>query len=151
MNLKTKISLLIKNLPLAECIQEYGTKQVQIWRRSYDIRPPSMESSHPFHDIIASQESCSGVNNIPKTESLKDLIEQRTVPFWIQEVEPLILGIFCCSWRNNFRLLILAGEIILCVAHGTSLRGIVKHLEDLTPDEICERDLPNGIPIVYRS
>ena len=44
-----------------------------------------------------------------------------------------------------------AGEIILCVAHGTSLRGIVKHLENLTPEEICGRDLPNGIPIVYRS
>ena len=58
---------------------------------------------------------------------------------------------FCCRRHINFRLLILAGEIILCVAHGTSLRGIVKHLEDLTPEEICERDLPNGIPIVYRS
>ena len=48
-------------------------------------------------------------------------------------------------------LMVLAGEIILCVAHGTSLRGIVKHLENLTPQEICGRDLPNGIPIVYRS
>ena len=47
--------------------------------------------------------------------------------------------------------MILAGEKILCVAHGTSLRGIVKHLEDLTPEEICGRDLPNGIPMVYRS
>ena len=47
--------------------------------------------------------------------------------------------------------MVLAGEIILCVAHGTSLRGIVKHLENLTPEEICGRDLPNGIPIVYRS
>ena len=47
--------------------------------------------------------------------------------------------------------MILAGETILCVAHGTSLRGIVKHLEDLTPEEICGRDLPNGIPMVYRS
>lgn len=124
----------LTGLNKAECVQEYGSKQVQIWRRSYDIRPPSMESSHPFHNIIASQESCKGVNNIPTTESLKDLIEQRTVPFWIQEVEPLIH----------------AGEKILCVAHGTSLRGIVKHLEDLTPEEICGRDLPNGIPMVYR-
>lgn len=49
------------------------------------------------------------------------------------------------------RPMVLAGEIILCVAHGTSLRGIVKHLENLTPEEICGRDLPNGIPIVYRS
>ena len=91
---KIGLILLQKNLILAECVQEYGTKQVQIWRRSYDVRPPVMESSHPLHDIISSQESSRGVNNIPKTESLKDLIEQRTVPFWIQEVEPLILG----SW-----------------------------------------------------
>ena len=71
---------------------EYGPGQVQIWRRSYDIRPPAMEPSHPYHHVIASQEACSGVNNIPSTESLMDLIECRTVPFWIQEVEPQILG-----------------------------------------------------------
>ena len=62
-----------------------------------------MESSHPFHNIIASQESCKGVNNIPTTESLKDLIEQRTVPFWIQEVEPLIHGSSSSIiWMSSF-------------------------------------------------
>ena len=63
-----------------------------------------MESSHPLHDVISSQESSRGVNNIPKTESLKDLIEQRTVPFWIQEVEPLILGnlyMYYCTIVNR--------------------------------------------------
>jgi len=72
--------------------------------------------------------------DIPNTESLKDLIEKRTVPFWKAVVEPQIL----------------AGETLLCVAHGTSLRGIVKHIERLSDDEITKLDLPNGIPIVYR-
>merc|ERR1712012_1000421 len=96
-----------------------------------------MESSHPYYDEIIRNLVYKDVLNeedIPNTESLKDLIEKRTVPFWKAVVEPQIL----------------AGETVLCVAHGTSLRGIVKHIERLSDDEITKLDLPNGIPIVYR-
>ena len=51
----------------------------------------------------------------------------------------------------SFKHYCVAGEAVLCVAHGTSLRGIVKHIEQLSDEEICSLDLPNGIPIVYRS
>jgi len=127
----------LTGLNKADCVQEYGSDQVQIWRRSYDIPPPPMESSHPYYDEIIRNLVYKDVLNeedIPDTESLKDLIEKRTVPFWKSVVEPQIL----------------AGETVLCVAHGTSLRGIVKHIERLSDDEITKLDLPNGIPIVYR-
>jgi len=127
----------LTGLNKAECVKSYGAEQVRIWRRSYDIRPPAMKSTHPFYQVIVTQEENKGIlveDDIPESESLKDLIEKRTVPFWSSVVQPDIL----------------AGETILCVAHGTSLRGIVKHLEKLSEDEICNVDLPNGIPIVYR-
>ena len=89
--------------------------------------------------------------DFPTTESLKDLIEHRTVPFWIAEVQPRILGKVIASLNTSFKHYCVAGEAVLCVAHGTSLRGIVKHIEQLSDEEICSLDLPNGIPIVYRS
>ena len=113
-------------------------EQVQIWRRSYDVCPPPMEPSHPYYEQIAVLQAMQHnltKEIIPKTESLKDLIEQRTVPFWKATVEKDIL----------------AGETVLCVAHGTSLRGIVKHIEQISDEDICKIDLPNGIPLVYRS
>ena len=93
------------------------------------------------------------VQDIPVSESLKDLIDYRTVPFWKSIVEPQIVGKFIPKliigiYKKN--LWISAGETILCVAHGTSLRGIVKHIEKLSEYEITKIDLPNGIPIVYR-
>ena len=96
-----------------------------------------MDSSHPYYSTIINQPAIRGSlteDKVPRTESLKDLIDQRTVPFWVSSVEPLLE----------------AGETVLCVAHGTSLRGIVKHMERLSDQQICKTDIPNGIPIVYR-
>ena len=76
------------------------------------------------------------------------------MPFWIAEVQPRILGeviVFSKMYILSFIYYCVAGEAVLCVAHGTSLRGIVKHIEQLSDEEICSLDLPNGIPIVYRS
>ena len=121
----------------AECVEQYGLEQVNIWRRSYNIRPAAMETSHNYYQTILNQPAFRGLlteDQIPRTESLKDLIEERTVPFWMSSVEPLLRS----------------GQTVLCVAHGTSLRGIVKHLENLSDQQICGVDIPNGIPIVYR-
>jgi len=127
----------LTGLNKGDCVQKFGLDQVQIWRRSYDIPPPPMESSHAFYKDIINHPAYQDVligQDIPVSESLKDLIDYRTVPFWKSVVEPQIV----------------AGETILCVAHGTSLRGIVKHIEKLSEYEITKIDLPNGIPIVYR-
>ena len=69
---------------------------MQIWRRSYDVSPPPMTESHPYHEQIAVLQALKHnltKENIPNTESLKDLIEKRTVPYWISQVEPSIRGL----------------------------------------------------------
>jgi len=125
----------LTGLNKADCVQKFGADQVQIWRRSFDVPPAPMQDNHPFYKVIATQPAFANKiseEQIPRTESLKDLIE-RTIPFWQTEVEPKILE----------------GETVLCVAHGTSLRGIVKHIENISDEAICKLDLPNGIPFVY--
>ena len=121
----------------AECVEQFGLQQVDIWRRSYDVRPPPMDTSHPYYQTIVTQPALRGIlreEEVPRTESLKDLIEERTVP----------------CWRSRVEADLEAGETVLCVAHGTALRGIVKHLERLGEEQICGTDVPTGIPIVYR-
>jgi len=125
----------LTGLNKADCVQKYGAEQVQTWRRSYDVPPAPMDDNHPYYQLIAKQATLSGkipIDQIPRTESLADLIN-RTIPFWKSQVEPNIL----------------AGRTVLCVAHGTSLRGIVKHIENISDEAICKTDLPNGIPFVY--
>ena len=127
----------LTGLNKAECVKQYGLDQVNIWRRSYDVPPPPMDSSHPYYHAIVHQPALRGVlteEQVPRTESLKDLIEERTLP----------------CWRSRVEAELEAGETVLCVAHGTALRGIVKHLERLGEEEICRTDIPTGIPIVYR-
>ena len=127
----------LTGLNKAECVKQYGLDQVNIWRRSYDVPPPPMDSSHPYYHAIVHQPALRGVlteEQVPRTESLKDLIEERTLP----------------CWRSRVEAELEAGETVLCVAHGTALRGIVKHLERLGEQEICRTDIPTGIPIVYR-
>eukprot|EP00092_Neocalanus_flemingeri_P029419 GFUD01031944.1.p1 GENE.GFUD01031944.1~~GFUD01031944.1.p1 ORF type:complete len:262 (+),score=73.97 GFUD01031944.1:165-950(+) len=125
----------LTGLNKADCVNKFGADQVQVWRRSFDVPPATMDDNHPYYKAIANQPAFAGIlspDQIPKTESLKDLIN-RTIPFWTTEVEPNIL----------------AGKTVLCVAHGTSLRGIVKHIEGISDEAICKINLPNGIPFVY--
>lgn len=125
----------LTGLNKADCVQKFGAEQVQVWRRSYDVAPAPIEDNHPFYKVIANQPCVASVlhaDQVPRTESLADLVN-RTIPFWENVVEP------------NIR----AGKTILCVAHGTSLRGIVKHIERISDEAICKIDLPNGIPFVY--
>ena len=125
----------LTGLNKADCVENFGAEQVQVWRRSFNVPPAPMDDNHPYYKVIANQPAFKGILNedqIPKTESLADLIN-RTIPFWKDEVEP------------NIR----AGKTVLCVAHGTSLRGIVKHIESISDEAICKIDLPNGIPFVY--
>jgi len=125
----------LTGLNKADCVERWGHDQVAIWRRSYATPPEPMEDNHPLHQEICRQEWTASLPEgaMPRTESLKDLVA-RTEPFWKTCVEPKIL----------------AGQTVLCVAHGTSLRGVVKQLEGISDKDICKLDLPNGIPIVYR-
>ena len=102
----------------AETAAKYGEKQVKIWRRSFDVPPPSMESDHKYYDIIVKDARYADgpkPDEFPKFESLKLTIE-RTLPYWNDTIIPQLKE----------------GKRIIVAAHGNSLRGIVKHLDGKT-------------------
>ena len=120
----------LQGLNKAETAAKYGDEQVHIWRRSYDIPPPELESDderHPAHDA-----RYAGIENLPATESLATTLE-RVVPCWEQTIAP------------DLR----AGKNVLIAAHGNSLRALVKMLDDVSDDEITGFNIPTGVPLAY--
>jgi 2,3-bisphosphoglycerate-dependent phosphoglycerate mutase len=115
----------------AETAAKYGEKQVHIWRRSYDIPPPSFspgDNSNPGYDRRYSEIS----DQIPLTECLKDTVK-RFIPIWESEIAPMVTS----------------GKKVLIVAHGNSIRALVKHLDQVSDADITELNIPTGIPLVY--
>ena len=119
----------LTGLNKAEMAAKVGEEQVKIWRRSFDIPPPAMESGSEFD--LTNDRRYAGVD-VPQTESLKDTIA-RVLPYWKARIAPALH----------------AGERVLISAHGNSLRALVKHLSDLPDDEIVGLEIPTGQPIVY--
>lgn len=124
----------LTGLNKAETAKKHGDAQVQIWRRSFDVPPPPMEDDHPHYSEITDDERYKDVPkcDMPRFESLKLTIE-RTLPYWNDVIVPQIKE----------------GKKIIIAAHGNSLRGIVKHLDDMSNDDIMLLNLPTGIPFVY--
>ncbi|XP_059610355.1 phosphoglycerate mutase 2 [Phlebotomus argentipes] len=125
----------LTGLNKAETAAKYGEQQVQIWRRSFDVPPPAMEPDHPYYDKIVKDPRYAGdpkPEEFPMFESLKLTIE-RTLPYWNSVIVPQMQ----------------AGKKIVIAAHGNSLRGIVKHLDNMSDAAIMELNLPTGIPFVY--
>jgi 2,3-bisphosphoglycerate-dependent phosphoglycerate mutase len=119
----------LTGLNKAEMVAKVGEEQVKVWRRSFDIPPPPMESGSPFD--LSGDRRYAGIE-IPNTESLKDTIA-RVLPYWEGRIAPAL--------RN--------GERVLISAHGNSLRALVKHLSNIPDDEITSLEIPTGQPIVY--
>ena len=107
-----------------ETIKKYGSKQVQIWRRSFDIPPPPMDSEHPYK---------SKINSIILSESLKNTFE-RVIPYYNEKIEPLI------SSKKN----------ILIVFHGNSCRSLLKKIFNISNEKIIEFEIPTGNPLLIR-
>ena len=107
-----------------ETIKKYGNKQVQIWRRSFDIKPPRMDEDHPYKNKIKS--------NI-LSESLKDTYE-RVVPYYNKKIEPLIIS------KKN----------ILIVFHGNSCRALLMKIFNISKEKIIEFEIPTGNPLLIR-
>ncbi|WP_420434382.1 2,3-diphosphoglycerate-dependent phosphoglycerate mutase [Hyphobacterium sp.] len=113
-----------------ETRERHGDAQVQIWRRSFDTPPPALDiedDRHPTHDPRYRELDAS---QLPATESLKITLE-RVQPYWDEAIAPLLR----------------AGEDVLVVAHGNSLRAIVKLLFDLSEEEIVQVEIPTGNPL----
>lgn len=122
----------LQGLNKAETAKQYGEEQVQIWRRSFDIQPPVLEktdSRYPGHDPRYRYLSD---NEMPKTECLKDTIH-RFLPFWNEKIAPSIKQ----------------GQKVLIVAHGNSLRALVKLLDKISDDQIIHLNIPTGMPLIY--
>merc|ERR1712045_873763 len=125
----------LTGLNKAETAAKHGEDQVKIWRRSFDVPPPPMDSDHPYFEVIRKgQRYKDGPTDaeFPTCESLKLTIE-RTLPYWNDVIVPQMK----------------AGKKILIAAHGNSLRGIVKHLDNMSNEAIMALNLPTGIPFVY--
>jgi len=125
----------LTGLNKAETAAKHGDAQVQIWRRSFDVPPPPMEPDHPYYEAIAKDARYQGEpkpEEFPMFESLK-LTIARTLPYWDNVIVPQIRE----------------GKQILIAAHGNSLRGVVKHLDQISDEDIMSLNLPTGIPFVY--
>ena len=123
---------MLQGLNKAETAAKYGDEQVLIWRRSYDIAPTPMEMDDPRSPRQDIRYFGLEDHQIPLTESLKDTVE-RIVPYWEQYI---------------FKSLYDYDQIIVA-AHGNSLRGIIKHLKEISDEEIIKLNLPTGVPYVF--
>jgi len=122
----------LQGLDKAQTVAKHGEAQVKIWRRSYDIPPPPLtldDPRHPRFDVRYAQVDAA---SLPAAESLKDTLA-RVLPFWESRIVPELL----------------AGKNVLVVAHGNSLRALVKMLDGMSEAEIVEFNIPTGVPIVY--
>ncbi|QEW03848.1 phosphoglyceromutase [Microbacterium lushaniae] len=116
----------------AQTLEEFGNEQFMLWRRSFDVPPPPLPADDPYSQV--GDPRYAGIDGqVPDTESLKLVIE-RMLPYWEAEIVP--------DLRE--------GKTVLVTAHGNSLRGLVKHLDGISDEDIAALNIPTGIPLVYR-
>ncbi len=121
----------LQGLDKAETLAKYGEEQFMEWRRSFDVPPPPLDDDSEWSQV--GDERYNGIDGeVPRTESLKIVID-RMLPYWEAEIVPDLAS----------------GKTVLVTAHGNSLRALVKHLDDISDDEIAELNIPTGIPLVY--
>jgi len=122
----------LQGLNKAEIAKKFGEKQFLKWRRSYDIRPPALEKTderYPGKDPLYKD---LDEKDIPVTECLKDTVN-RFMPYWNETIVPALKQ----------------GKKVIISAHGNSLRALVKHLDNVSEEEIVSLNIPTGIPLVY--
>ncbi|EMD82974.1 2,3-diphosphoglycerate-dependent phosphoglycerate mutase [Pacificimonas flava] len=119
----------LTGLDKQETRDKHGDEQVHIWRRSFDTPPPEIEAASKYD--LAGDIRYEGIE-VPKTESLKLTIE-RVLPYWESTIVPELK----------------AGKRVLISAHGNSLRALVKHLSNISDEEIPGLEIPTGQPMVY--
>jgi 2,3-bisphosphoglycerate-dependent phosphoglycerate mutase len=122
----------LQGLNKAETVAQHGDAQVKIWRRSYDIPPPPMSVDDPRHPRFDPRYAGVDPKSLPATESLKDTLA-RVLPFWESRIVPELR----------------ANKTVMVVAHGNSLRALVKMLDMMSESDIVEFNIPTGIPMLY--
>jgi len=122
----------LQGLNKSETALKYGDKQVLIWRRSYDIRPPELDWNDERHPRFNERYKTLKKEELPSSECLKDTV-LRFLPYWQETISPQVKS----------------GKHIMIVAHGNSLRALVKKLDKVSDEDIVGLNIPTGVPLVY--
>ena len=123
----------LQGLNKVEMVQKFGEEQVLLWRRSYDVKPPAIpleDPRHPAHDPRYQNIKEEGAQ--PGTEALIDTVE-RIIPLW----------------ENDIKAKLKFHKEILIAAHGNSLRAIIKHLKNISNEDIVDLNIPTGIAYIF--
>ena len=120
----------LQGLNKADTKEKYGDEKFMAWRRSSDTRPPELDDSAEYSQ--AGDPRYANLDTVPKTECLKDVVA-RFVPYFTEEILPRVH----------------TGQTVLVAAHGNSLRALVKHLDNISDEDIAGLNIPTGIPLVY--
>jgi 2,3-bisphosphoglycerate-dependent phosphoglycerate mutase len=113
-------------------LEQYGEEQFQLWRRSFDVPPPPIEDGDKYSQSSDPRYASLGAD-LPRTECLKDVVD-RLIPYLTNEI--------AADMRKGLRTLV--------VAHGNSIRAIVKHIDCISDEEIAQLNIPTGIPLLYQ-
>jgi len=122
----------LQGLNKTETAAKYGMEQVHQWRRSYSVPPPVMSQEDPGHPLGDRRYAALQPEDFRGSESLQDTLK-RVLPYWFDSIVPHVKK----------------GERVLVSAHGNSLRALIKHLDDVSEEEITALNIPTGIPLVY--
>jgi 2,3-bisphosphoglycerate-dependent phosphoglycerate mutase len=122
----------LQGLNKTQTVALHGEAQVKIWRRSYDIPPPPLSADDERHPRFDRRYAEVDPKDLPATESLKDTLA-RVLPYWNSRIAPQLAR----------------GQQVLVVAHGNSLRALVKMLDGVSEQEIVELNIPTGVPLLY--
>ena len=122
----------LQGLNKAETTERFGADQVKVWRRSYDVPPPPLAPDDERSARHDARYAGLPPEVVPDTECLADVVD-RMLPYWYDAIVPDLVP----------------DRVVLVVAHGNSLRALVKHLQGLTDDEVVELNIPTGEPLVY--
>lgn len=122
----------LQGLEKAEATETYGEERVRSWRRDYCARPPAIKPADPRYPGHDPRYAGLKRDELPLTESLKDVLG-RLIPCWSEAIAPVVKD----------------GERALVVAHGNSLRALVKHIDGLSDEEVEGLEIPVGYPLIY--
>ena len=122
----------LQGLNKDETREKYGEEQVLLWRRSTDVRPPALSKDDERYPGNDSKYSELKEEELPTTENLIDTIERVMV-----------------YWNSNIVKDLKAGKKVIIAAHGNSLRGLIKYLDNMTDEEVIKLELQTGNPICY--